>query len=104
MVPLGCPLGIPIRIPSQWMDNYPDRGGYGLEVVLALAQQPKIGPDQVERGYTAAEGNGLEPLLQATVAIDDRAGHRQAGMGGVDFGVALLEDEGHRQFTLGVKS
>ena len=77
---------------------------YGLEVVLALAQQSKIGPDQVDMGYAVAQGDGLEALFQPTVAIDDGAGYHQAGMGGVDFRVALLEDECHWQFTPWVKS
>ncbi len=46
----------------------------------------------------------LEALFQPTVAIDDGAGYHQAGMGGVDFRVALLEDECHWQFTPWVKS
>ncbi len=55
-------------------------------------------------GYAVAQGDGLEALFQPTVAIDDGAGYHQAGMGGVDFRVALLEDECHWQFTPWVKS
>ncbi|WP_293649809.1 hypothetical protein [Thiolapillus sp.] len=67
-------------------------------------RQSKIGPDQVDMGYAVAQGDGLEALFQPTVAIDDGAGYHQAGMGGVDFRVALLEDECHWQFTPWVKS
>ncbi len=50
-----------------------------------------------------AQGDGLEPLPQATMAVDDRSHHCQAGMGSIDLTVALLENEGHGRFTCWVK-
>ena len=50
---------------------------------------------------TVAQRNGLEPLLQATVAIDDRADNRQVGMGSVDLGVALLKIKAMRNSPVG---
>ena len=40
-----------------------------LEIVLALAQQAQVGAHQVDVGDAVAQGDGLEPLPQATMAV-----------------------------------
>ena len=51
-----------------------------LEIVLALAQQAQVGAHQVDVGDAVAQGDGLEPLPQATMAVDDRSRHCHAGL------------------------
>ena len=69
---------------------------HGLEVVLALTQQPQVGADQINVGYAMTKGNRLQARLETTVSVDDGTDHRQADVRGIDFRIALLENEGHR--------
>jgi hypothetical protein len=47
-----------------------------------------------------AQGHRLQTLLQPAVTVDDEANDGQAAGRGVDFSVALLQDERHRKSHL----
>ena len=68
--------------------------GDGLEIALAQAQQPQVAAQDVDVGDLAATSTQPAHLPpQVAVAVDARAGQGQAGVAGVEFVVALLDDQ-----------
>jgi hypothetical protein len=68
-----------------------------LEVVLAQAGQTQVGADQIHVGNALARPYRLQAFREPTLPIDDRTDHWQTACGRMDFGVAMLEDERHRE-------
>ena len=74
--------------------------GDGLEIALAQAQQPQVAAEDVDVGDLAATSTQPAHLPpQVAVAVDARAGQGQAGVAGVEFVVALLDDQSLHVFT-----
>ena len=72
----------------------------GLEIALAQAQQPQVATEDVDVGDLAATSTQPAHLPpQVAVTVDARAGQGQAGVAGVEFVVALLEDKPLHVFT-----
>ena len=69
----------------------------GFEVILALAQEAQVGTHQVDVGDAMAQRHRLQALREPAASINDGADDGQAAGRGVNFGVALLEDERHRE-------
>ena len=74
--------------------------GDGLEIALAQAQQPQVAAQDVDVGdLPAASTQPAHLPPQVAVAVDARAGQGQAGVAGVEFVVALLDDPSLHVFT-----
>jgi hypothetical protein len=68
-------------------------GGDGLKIALAQTQQPQGAAHDVDFGdLTAAPDQAAHLPPQVAGAVDTGADQRQAGVAGVEFVVALLEE------------
>ena len=75
-------------------------GGDGLIIALPKTQQAEVTADNVDLGNVIAPlAHAAKSSPQVTVVIDARANQSQAGVAGVEFVVALLEDEPLHIFT-----
>ena len=70
---------------------------HGFEIILALAQQAQVGSHKIDMRNAMAQRHRLQALLEPAVAVDDRANDGQAAGRRINFGVALLENERHRE-------
>jgi len=68
--------------------------GYGLKITLAHAEQAKIAPQDIDLGEVIAPGHlPADPASQLAVSVDAGSNQGQPGMAGIEFAVALLQNE-----------
>ena len=68
-----------------------------LKSFLPRQGKPRVGADQIHVGNAPARPYRLQAFREPTLPIDDRTDHWQTACGRMDFGVAMLEDERHRE-------
>ena len=74
--------------------------GDGLEIALAQAQQPQVAAQDIDVGdLPVAPTQSTHLPAQVAVAVDTGANQAQAGVAGVKFAVALLDDQSLHVFT-----